>query len=117
MTDRIQKILSDYGIASRRKAEQMILDGRVQCNGEICVLGQTADPLIDKILVDGNPLPVREERVYIVLHKPKGYVTTLSDERGRKTVAEKLRRQPVINQDKSQYMLRVQLMNINHSVK
>lgn len=88
MTDRIQKILSDYGIASRRKAEQMILDGRVQSNGEICVLGQTADPLIDKILVDGNPLPVREERVYIVLHKPKGYVTTLSDEKGRKNAAE-----------------------------
>ena len=87
MTDRIQKILSAYGIASRRQAEQMIQQGRVICNGQVCQLGQTADPDIDAILVDGKPLPKKGERVYILLHKPRGYVTTLSDEKGRKNAA------------------------------
>ena len=88
MTERIQKILSDYGIASRRKAEEMIRQGRVVCNGQVCVIGQTADPDRDQIIVDGNPLPHRQERVYILLHKPRGYVTTLSDEKGRRNAAE-----------------------------
>lgn len=87
MIDRVQKILSAYGIASRRQAEQMIMDGRVTCNGVICQLGQTADPEIDIIVVDGKPLPQKGERVYILLHKPRGYVTTLSDEKGRKNAA------------------------------
>ena len=86
MTERIQKILSSYGVASRRMAEKMIQDGRVTCNGETCQLGQCADPDVDTILVDGNPLPVLGKRVYILLHKPRGYVTTLSDEKGRKNV-------------------------------
>lgn len=88
MTERIQKILSAYGVASRRQAEAMIQQGRVTCNGVVCQLGQTADPAIDKILVDGNPLPQLGEKVYIMLHKPRGYVTTLSDEKGRKNAAQ-----------------------------
>lgn len=88
MTERIQKILSARGVASRRKAEEMIREGRVMCNGTICMLGQTADPEKDTILIDGKPLPAVGERVYILLHKPRGYVTTLSDEKGRKNAAQ-----------------------------
>ena len=88
MTERIQKILSARGVASRRQAERMITDGRVTCNGKVCNLGQVADPVIDVILVDGKPLPKHEERIYILLHKPRGYVTTLSDEKGRKNAAQ-----------------------------
>ena len=55
--ERIQKILSQHGVASRRQAEQMILAGRVTCNGQLCSLGQTADPEVDEIMVDGKPLP------------------------------------------------------------
>ena len=88
MKERIQKILSGRGVASRRQAESMILEGRVLCNGRVCQLGETADPDKDIILIDGNPLPAEGKRVYILLHKPRGYVTTLSDEKGRKNVAE-----------------------------
>ena len=88
MTERIQKILSSYGVASRRKAEEMILAGRVYCNGKQCVLGETADPDVDEILVDNKPLPKLEQRCYIMLNKPRGFVTTLSDEKGRKNVAQ-----------------------------
>ncbi len=87
MVQRIQKILSDRGIASRRQAEQMIIDGRVSCNGVMCSLGQSADPDVDVITVDGNVIPKSPDSVYILLHKPKGYITTLSDERGRKNAA------------------------------
>lgn len=87
MKERIQKILSQRGVASRRQAEQMIADGRVRCNGEVCTLGQTADAGIDVITIDGNPLPSAGSAVYIMLHKPKGFVTTLSDEKGRKNAA------------------------------
>lgn len=88
MTDRIQKIISAHGIASRRQAEIMIREGRVTCNGVVCQLGQSADPNVDDILIDGKPLPKAGERVYILLHKPRGYVTTLSDEKGRKNAAQ-----------------------------
>ena len=88
MKERIQKIISSCGVASRRQAETMITEGRVTCNGEVCVLGQTADLNIDTILVDGKPLPKAGERVYILLNKPRGYVTTLSDEKGRKNAAQ-----------------------------
>ena len=88
MTERIQKILSSRGVASRRQAEAMILAGRVTCNDQVCCLGQTADPDVDIILVDGKPLPTEGERVYILLHKPRGYVTTLADEKGRKNAAQ-----------------------------
>ncbi len=88
MTQRIQKILSARGVASRRTAEKIIEEGRVTVNGSPALLGQTADPDHDEILLDGNPLPTGMDTVYIMLHKPRGYVTTLSDEKGRKTAAQ-----------------------------
>ena len=86
--ERLQKILSNRGVCSRRTAEEMLRNGRITCNGRICALGDSADPDKDEILVDGKPLPESEKPVYILLHKPKGYVTTLSDEKGRKNVAQ-----------------------------
>jgi len=88
MKERLQKILSGRGVASRRAAEEMIQEGRVRVNGAVALLGSTADPEQDEILVDGKPLPKPQENVYIMLNKPRGYVTTLSDEKGRKNVAE-----------------------------
>ena len=88
MTERLQKILSTRGVASRRKAEEMIAAGRVSVNGNIAKLGDSADAELDTILVDGKALPSQQDRVYILLNKPRGYVTTLSDEKGRKTVAD-----------------------------
>ena len=88
MKERIQKILSAHGVCSRRQAEAWIKEGRVTCNGSVCVLGQTADPDEDDIRVDGHQLQERSENVYIMLNKPKGYVTTLSDEKGRKNAAQ-----------------------------
>ena len=88
MKERIQKIISARGVTSRRKAEEWIQSGRVFCNGKQAVLGDTADPDVDVITVDGVPLPAAEKPVYIMLHKPRGYVTTLSDEKGRKNAAQ-----------------------------
>ena len=88
MEERLQKLLSAAGVCSRRAAETYLTAGRVTVNGEMAQLGQRADPDRDEILVDGRPLALRGEPVYILLNKPRGYVTTLADERGRKTVAE-----------------------------
>jgi len=88
MAERLQKLISAAHIASRRAAEQMILDGRVTVNGEPATLGQTADPASDEILVDGKALYFSADKVYIMLNKPRGFVTTLQDEKGRRTVAE-----------------------------
>lgn len=88
MQQRLQKCISEAGIASRRAAEAMIASGRVTVNGMCAVLGQSADPETDDIRIDGTPLPSAAEKVYVMLNKPRGYVTTLKDERGRKTVAE-----------------------------
>ena len=88
MTERLQKILASRGIASRRKAEEMISQGRVSCNGVVARLGDSADPDLDEFLLDGKPIPSRGEYVYIMLNKPRGFVTTLSDEKGRRNVAE-----------------------------
>ena len=88
MTDRLQKILASRGVASRRKAEEMITQGRVTCNGQTAHLGDSADPDVDEILLDGKPLPSQAGYVYIMLNKPRGFVTTLSDEKGRRNVAE-----------------------------
>lgn len=85
---RLQKILSAHGVASRRGAESMIREGRVCVNGEVAVIGQGAMPGKDEILVDGVPLADKSEPVYIMLNKPRGYITTMNDERGRKTVRE-----------------------------
>lgn len=88
MAERLQKILSARGVASRRKAEGMILAGRVSVNGRQAALGDTADAETDEILVDGRPLPSLQNYVYILLNKPRGYVTTLSDEKGRANVSQ-----------------------------
>ena len=91
MLQRLQKCISEAGVASRRAAEQMISDGRVTVNGVPAELGQKADPEVDEIRIDGRLLPRREQSVYIMLHKPRGYVTTMHDEQGRKSVAELVR--------------------------
>ena len=84
--DRLQKILAAAGIASRRACEQIILDGRVQVNGKtVTELGSCADPRRDEITVDLVPIE-REAPVYILMNKPKGYVTTVKDDQGRPTV-------------------------------
>ncbi len=88
MKQRLQKILSDRGVASRRKAEQMIADGHVAVNGIAAKLGDSADPETDEIKIDGMPLPAAAGYIYLMLHKPRGYVTTLSDEKGRPTAAQ-----------------------------
>ena len=84
--ERLQKILAHAGVASRRACEQLILDGHVQVNGKtVTELGTKADPRRDEITVDFEPIR-RESPVYVLLNKPKGYVTTVKDEAGRPTV-------------------------------
>lgn len=87
MYQRLQKLISAAGVASRRAAEEMIRQGRVTVNGRICAVGDGADPEQDEILLDGVPLCLQQERVFILLHKPAGVVTTMSDEKGRKDVS------------------------------
>ncbi len=87
MKERIQKILSARGLASRRTAENWIRAGRVRVNGAVCMLGASADPDADRIEVDGVPLPPPPGKKYLMLNKPRGYVTTLKDEKNRKTAA------------------------------
>lgn len=91
MEQRLQKIIAAAGLCSRRTAEEWIAAGRVQVNGEPADLGQSADPERDAITVDGVPVAVSEQRCYLMLHKPRGYVCTMSDEKGRRTVAELVR--------------------------
>jgi 23S rRNA pseudouridine2605 synthase len=87
--ERLQKIIAAAGIASRRKAEELITQGRVAVNGQIIrELGSKADPERDHIKVDGKMLRGPERNVYLLLNKPKGYVTTVSDPEGRPTVME-----------------------------
>ena len=88
MKERLQKIIAAAGICSRRAAEDLLRQGRVQVNGQIAALGDRADPETDAVTLDGQPLSREPERVYLMLNKPRGYVTTLSDERGRRTAAE-----------------------------
>ena len=84
MQERIQKLISAAGLMSRRAAETLIADGRVKINGHTAAVGEKADPVTDTILVDGKPL----------LNKPRGYVTTMSDEKGRRDVTELVRNVP-----------------------
>lgn len=91
MSEKIQKILSSRGVTSRRHAEELIAAGRVSCNGTVCTLGDRADPDRDTILLDGKPIPAGSNRIYIMLNKPKGYVTTMSDEKGRKNISDLVR--------------------------
>ena len=88
MSERIQKIISSAGMASRRAAEELIRSGRVCINGETAKLGQSADLNADIVTVDGEPLKLISKKVYIMLNKPRGYVTTVKDDRGRPTVMD-----------------------------
>lgn len=88
MKERLQKIIAAAGICSRRAAEELLRQGRVRVNGQPAALGDQADPESDIVTVDGQPLRRDTRRVYLMLNKPRGYVTTLSDERGRRTAAE-----------------------------
>ena len=87
MAERLQKIIAAAGLMSRRTAEEYISAGRVTVNGRTAALGERADAEKDRILVDGKELPSTGEKVYIMLNKPKGYVTSLKDEKGRKDVS------------------------------
>jgi 23S rRNA pseudouridine2605 synthase len=90
--ERLQKIIAAAGIASRRKAEELITGGMVSVNGQIVTeLGSKADPETDHIKVAGKPLRGPERHVHLLLHKPKGYVTTTTDPEGRPTVLDLVR--------------------------
>ena len=86
--ERLQKIIAARGLCSRRQAEKWIEEGRVRVNGNTAHLGDTADVTEDVIEVDGKRLPKAGRKVYLMLNKPRGYVTTLSDEKGRKNAAQ-----------------------------
>lgn len=88
MEERLQKIISAAGICSRRAGEELLRAGRVTVNGVPAALGDKADIACDDIRVDGKSVKSACAHVYLILNKPRGYVTTLSDEKGRKTVAE-----------------------------
>lgn len=85
---RLQKHLSECGIASRRKAEELIEQGKVKINGHIASLGAKVDPKRDKVTVRGKAVVPVNEKTYIMLNKPRGYITTMRDELGRKNVSE-----------------------------
>lgn len=94
MAERVHKILSQWGVASRRQAEQMILDGRVLVNGKVAQLGQQVDLQCDRLMVDGRPLVFqnRPQSVYCLINKPVGVVSTCADPEGRPTVLSLLPR-------------------------
>ena len=85
---RLQKHLSECGIASRRKAEELIEQGKVKINGHIACLGAKVDPKRDKVTVRGKAVVPVNQKIYIMLNKPRGYITTMRDELGRKNVSE-----------------------------
>jgi len=85
---RLQKMLADCGVASRRKAEEMIEAGRVAVNGVRASVGDKVDVKKDKVTLDGEPVQPVDEKLYIMVHKPRGYLTTVTDDRGRKCVSE-----------------------------
>ena len=88
MKERLQKLIASAGLCARRTAEDWIAAGRVCVNGAVASLGDRADLETDTVTVDGAPLPGKPGAVYLMLNKPRGYVTTLSDEYGRQTAAE-----------------------------
>ncbi|HIS69650.1 MAG TPA: rRNA pseudouridine synthase [Candidatus Gallacutalibacter stercoravium] len=85
---RLQKMLADCGVASRRKAEDLIEQGAVLVNGAVAHLGDKVDPNRDRVTVQGRDVQPAMQHYYVMLYKPRGFVTTMSDERGRKCVAE-----------------------------
>lgn len=91
MEQRLQKIISEMGIASRRRAEEMIIEGRVTVNGRVVAIGTKADPAKDHIKVDGKLMTGAEKKIYLLFNKPRGVVTSLSDPQGRPTVKNYLK--------------------------
>jgi len=90
--ERLQKVLAQAGVSSRRKAEELIVAGKVKVNGKVVtLLGTKVDPEKDKILVEGKPVTGLEKKVYVLLNKPTGYVTTVKDPEGRPTVVRLLK--------------------------
>ena len=88
MQQRLQKIISNAGVASRRASEVLLNAGRVTVNGVVALLGSSADPEIDIVAVDGVSITIPTKKTYIMLNKPRGYVTTMHDEQGRRTVVD-----------------------------
>ena len=86
-TVRLQKYLSDCGVASRRKSEELIAQGKVRVNNQIAGIGDKVNPKKDKVTVNGKKIIPTDKTRYIMLHKPRGFITTMSDEQGRKCVA------------------------------
>ncbi|MGC9519299.1 MAG: pseudouridine synthase [Desulfuromonadaceae bacterium] len=93
--ERIQKLMAKAGLASRREAERWIEQGRVRVNGTPARLGDRADPLRDRIEVDGCLMAEQEHKCYLMLNKPLGYVTTAQDPQGRPTVLDLVKQVPV----------------------
>lgn len=87
-TVRLQKYMADCGIASRRKSEELIAAGKVKVNGETAHIGDKVDPKRDQVTVEGRKVRQEKELLYIMLHKPRGFISTMSDEMDRKCVAE-----------------------------
>ena len=85
-SERLQKLLARAGVASRRKAEVLISDGRVSVNGVRAGLGDSADPRRDRIEIDGRPLGAPSRAIHLAVHKPRGYLSSARDERGRRSV-------------------------------
>ncbi len=85
-TERLQKLIARAGLASRRAAEQLIVDGRVRVNGTVARIGESADPATDRIEVDGSPLPSATRPIHLAIHKPSGFLSSARDERGRRSV-------------------------------
>jgi len=85
-SERVQKIIARAGLASRRRAEQLIADGRVRVNGRLAALGESADPAHDRIEVDGEPLGIAPPPIHLAVYKPRGFLSSARDERGRRSV-------------------------------
>ncbi len=88
MVERLQKLIAQAGLGSRRQAERWISEGKVTINGEVATLGDRADPSCDQILLNGHRLSAAEEKLVVLLNKPKGYVSTLNDPQGRRLVTD-----------------------------
>jgi pseudouridine synthase len=96
MEERLQKILSRYGVASRRKAEELILNNKVKVNGKISKLGDKADIVKDKVFVNNKELKVKENFVYYILNKPKGYICSVEDRHSKKLITDLVSKEPKV---------------------